>query len=96
MSNLHSNELIAEIINLEAILNLPKGTEHFISDLHGEFAAFNHILRNGSGSIRDKVSTLFSQELSQDKIDELCFLIYYPSKDTVIKEGAKFTAKLVV
>lgn len=78
MSNLHSNELIAEIINLEAILNLPKGTEHFISDLHGEFAAFNHILRNGSGSIRDKVSTLFSQELSQDKIDELCFLIYYP------------------
>lgn len=80
MSNLQSNELIAEIINLEAILNLPKGTEHFISDLHGEFEAFNHILRNGSGSIRDKVNTLFNQELSAEQIDELCFLIYYPEE----------------
>ncbi|WP_430601797.1 fructose-1,6-bisphosphatase III [Enterococcus sp. DIV0724b] len=80
MSNNQSNELIAEIINLEAILNLPKGTEHFISDLHGEFEAFNHILRNGSGSIRDKVYTLFSQELSAEQMDELCFLIYYPEE----------------
>ncbi len=80
MSNRQSNELIAEIINLEAILNLPKGTEHFISDLHGEFDAFNHILRNGSGSIRDKVHTLFNQELSAEQMDELCFLIYYPEE----------------
>ncbi|ALS00443.1 fructose 1,6-bisphosphatase [Enterococcus silesiacus] len=80
MSNFQSNELIAEIINLEAILNLPKGTEHFISDLHGEFDAFNHILRNGSGSIRDKVYTLFNQELSAQQMNELCFLIYYPEE----------------
>lgn len=80
MNNARSNELIAEIINLEAILNLPKGTEHFISDLHGEFEAFNHILRNGSGSIRDKVTTLFNQVLSEEQIDELCFLIYYPEE----------------
>lgn len=80
MNNIRSNELIAEIINLEAILNLPKGTEHFISDLHGEFDAFNHILRNGSGSIRDKVYTLFNQKLSAEQMDELCFLIYYPEE----------------
>ncbi|WP_207694758.1 fructose-1,6-bisphosphatase III [Enterococcus sp. DIV0212c] len=80
MSNFQSKELIAEIINLEAILNLPKGTEHFISDLHGEFDAFNHILRNGSGSIRNKVHTLFNQELSIEQMDELCFLIYYPEE----------------
>ncbi|MGX7262392.1 fructose-bisphosphatase class III [Enterococcus crotali] len=78
MSNVQDNELIAEIINLEAILNLPKGTEHFISDLHGEFDAFDHILRNGSGSIRDKVYTLFNQELSAQQLNDLCFLIYYP------------------
>lgn len=80
MSNLQSSELIAEIINLEAILNLPKGTEHFISDLHGEFDAFNHILRNGSGSIRNKIQTLFSQDLSAEQMNELCFLIYYPEE----------------
>lgn len=80
MKNAQSNELIAEIINLEAILNLPKGTEHFISDLHGEFDSFNHILRNGSGSIRDKVYTLFSQKLSDEQMDDLCFLIYYPEE----------------
>ncbi|MGX7245276.1 fructose-bisphosphatase class III [Enterococcus quebecensis] len=80
MNESQSNELIAELINLEAILNLPKGTEHFISDLHGEFDAFNHILRNGSGSIRTKVHTLFDQELSVEQMDELCFLIYYPEE----------------
>lgn len=80
MTNVQSNDLIAELINLEAILNLPKGTEHFISDLHGEFDAFNHILRNGSGSIREKVQTLFSKDLSKVQLDELCFLIYYPKE----------------
>lgn len=85
--NSQANELISEIINLEAILNLPKGTEHFVSDLHGEFEAFDHILRNGSGSIRDKVITIFSQSLSQEKIDELCFIIYYPEeKIALLKE----------
>ncbi|GGC83715.1 fructose-1,6-bisphosphatase [Enterococcus wangshanyuanii] len=80
MKDCHNEELIAEIINLEAILNLPKGTEHFISDLHGEYEAFNHILRNGSGSIREKVHALFNQELTNEQMDELCFLIYYPEE----------------
>lgn len=80
MKDCRNEELIAEIINLEAILNLPKGTEHFISDLHGEYEAFNHILRNGSGSIREKVHALFKQELTSEQMDELCFLIYYPEE----------------
>lgn len=75
-----ANEMISEIINLEAILNLPKGTEHFVSDLHGEFEAFDHILRNGSGSIREKVTTIFGKKLAEEKINELCFLIYYPEE----------------
>ena len=54
MATLNRDQQIEEIINLEAILNLPKGTEHFVSDLHGEFEAFDHILRNGSGRIREK------------------------------------------
>lgn len=80
MTTVQSNDLIAELINLEAILNLPKGTEHFVSDLHGEFDAFNHILRNGSGSIREKIQALFSKKLSKIQMDELCFLIYYPEE----------------
>ena len=54
MATLNRDQQIEEIINLEAILNLPKGTEHFVSDLHGEFEAFDHILRNGSGRIEKK------------------------------------------
>ena len=50
-----SSEIISEIINLKAILDLPKGTEHFVSDLHGEYSAFQHILRNGSGNIKEKI-----------------------------------------
>ena len=67
-----------EIINLEAILNLPKGTEHFITDLHGENEAFEHVLRNGSGVIRQKVEMIFGATLSETEIRELCTLIYYP------------------
>ncbi|MCR5536703.1 MAG: fructose-1,6-bisphosphatase [Succinivibrio sp.] len=69
---------LIEIINLQAILNLPKGTEHFISDVHGEYEAFCHILNNVSGVIRDKVTDLFRQELTPDEISTLCTLIYYP------------------
>lgn len=69
-----------EIINLEAILNLPKGTEHFITDLHGEVEAFEHILRNGSGVIKQKVSDAFGTTLSKREIKELCTLIYYPEE----------------
>lgn len=69
-----------EIINLEAILNLPKGTEHFVADLHGENEAFGHILRNASGNIRRKVTELFGTELSTPDIHQLCSLIYYPEQ----------------
>ena len=70
----------SEIINLEAILNLPKGTEHFVADIHGEHEAFLHILRNASGNIKRKVSELFSKTLNPDEINDLCTLIYYPEQ----------------
>ena len=74
MATLNRDQQIEEIINLEAILNLPKGTEHFVSDLHGEFEAFDHILRNGSGRIREKVQFLFKQELNAHQMDEQQFV----------------------
>lgn len=67
-----------EIINLNAILNLPKGTEHFMSDLHGEYEAFYHILNNCSGVIREKVDMLFEDTLSDAEREQICTLIYYP------------------
>ena len=69
-----------EIINLEAILNLPKGTEHFLTDIHGEYAAFQHVLKNGSGAIKRKVNEIFAEELSKEEQKELCTLIYYPKE----------------
>jgi fructose-1,6-bisphosphatase-3 len=69
-----------EIINLEAILNLPKGTEHFVADIHGENEAFEHILKNGSGNIKRKVIELFATSMREDDIRELCSLIYYPGR----------------
>lgn len=70
----------SEIINLSANLNLPKGTEHFISDIHGEYEAFNHILKNGSGSIAKKVDDEFGSELTIKQKKTLCTLIYYPEE----------------
>ena len=67
-----------EIINRNAILNLPKGTEHFMSDLHGEYEAFYHILNNCSGVIREKVDLLFGDVMSPGERQEICTLIYYP------------------
>ncbi len=67
-----------EIINLKAILGLPKGTEHFMSDLHGEYEAFCHILNNCSGVIREKVDLLFEETLSDIDREEICTLLYYP------------------
>lgn len=67
-----------EIINLSAILNLPKGTEHFMSDLHGEYEAFMHILNNCSGVVREHVDEIFGDTLSFNEKGELCTLIYYP------------------
>ena len=69
-----------EIINLEAILNLPKGTEHFLSDIHGEHQAFNHVLKNASGAIKRKVNEIFSNTLRDFEKKELCTLIYYPEQ----------------
>lgn len=75
-----------EIINLEAILNLPKGTEHFLADLHGEHEAFQHVLRNASGSIKRKVNDLFGNTLREAEKKDLCTLIYYPQeKINIIK-----------
>ena len=71
---------ITEIINLEAIRNLPKGTEHFISDIHGEYKAFDHILRTASGVIRKKVEETFGQKLSKEEKDEISILISYPEE----------------
>lgn len=56
-----------EIINLQAILNLPKGTEHFLTDIHGEYEAFSHVLKNGSGSVRRKIDEIFGHTLSRDR-----------------------------
>lgn len=69
-----------EIINLTAILNLPKGTEHFMSDIHGEYEAFCHILNNCSGVIREKVNLCYKDVLSAEEIKEICTLIYYPAE----------------
>ena len=69
-----------EIINLEAILNLPKGTEHFLTDIHGEYEAFQHVLKNASGTIKRKVSELFGNSLRESEKKELCTLIYYPEE----------------
>ena len=67
-----------EVINLEAILNLPKGTEHFLTDIHGEYEAFSHVLRNGSGAVRRKVNDVFGNTLSSQDKQTLATLIYYP------------------
>ena len=72
--------LTREIINLSAILNLPKGTEHFMSDIHGEYEAFTHIINNCSGVIREKAAALYADALSPDEIKEICTLIYYPAE----------------
>ena len=69
-----------EIINLQAILNLPKGTEHFISDVHGEFEAFQHILNSASGVVREKVDILFGTTMTRSERDQLATLIYYPEE----------------
>ena len=73
-------EASTEIINLQAILNLPKGTEHFLADIHGEYEAFIHVLKNASGNIKRKVNELFGNTLRETEKRELCTLIYYPEQ----------------
>jgi len=74
------SKVSTEIINLEAILHLPKPTEHFLADLHGENEAFQHVLRNASGNIKRKVKELFGNTLRDKEIRDLCTLIYYPKQ----------------
>ena len=69
----------SEIIKLQAILNLPKGTEHFLSDIHGEYEAFLHILNSCSGEVKDKLNELFYDEMDPDELNDLATLIYYPA-----------------
>ena len=86
-----------EIINLEAILHLPKGTEHFLADIHGEAEAFQHVLKNASGTIRRKVEEIFGQTLRDSEKRELCTLIYYPKeKLRLVKETEKHLAEWYV
>ncbi len=81
-----------EIINMQAILNLPKGTEHFLSDIHGEYAAFSHVLRNGSGAVSKKIDDVFGHTLSIRDKRELASLVYYPTqKISYIKHQGKDT-----
>ena len=78
-----------EIINLEAIMNLPKGTEHFLADIHGESEAFQHILKNASGNIKRKVNELFGNDIRESEKKELCTLIYYPEQKLELIKAAE-------
>ena len=83
-------EVSEEIINLKAILNLPKGTEVFLSDIHGEYAPFTHILNNGAGIIRSKIDEIFENQTTEKERNMLATLIYYPEeKLKIIKEETK-------
>ena len=69
-----------EIINLQAILSLPKGTEHFITDIHGEYDQFQHVIRNGSGAIKRKIEEEFGNAISAGEKKAIATLIYYPEQ----------------
>ena len=82
----NSNAVRTEIINLRAILSLPKGTEHFVSDLHGESSAFIHMIKNASGVVRRKVDDIYGDTMSEEEKRALCALIYYPDERLEIEE----------
>lgn len=88
------NKASTEIINLEAILNLPKGTEHFLSDVHGEYETFKHILSNASGVIRRRIDDIFEGRLKKKERQHLATLIYYPRKkmDIILKQEEDINA----
>ncbi len=82
------NSASTEIINLQAILNLPKGTEHFVSDIHGEYDSFNHVLKNASGVIKNQITAIFGSSLRESEKKALATLIYYPEqKLEIIRES---------
>ena len=76
----NAQAVVTELINLRAILSLPKGTEHFVSDLHGESSAFIHMIKNASGVVRRKVDEVYGKEMSEEEKRALCALIYYPDE----------------
>ncbi len=76
----NSQSVVTELINLRAILSLPKGTEHFVSDLHGESSAFIHMIKNASGVVRRKVDEVYGDTLTEEEKRALCALIYYPDE----------------
>ncbi|GAB1476497.1 fructose-1,6-bisphosphatase [Bacillota bacterium] len=77
-----------EIVNLSAIINLPKGTEHFLADIHGEHEAFDHVMRNASGVVRRKIDDAFGETLTADEKKELATLVYYPKERIRLKAEA--------
>lgn len=77
--------ILTELTNLEAILQLPKGTEHFISDIHGESTAFEHVLRTGSNSIRQKIEDCFAEYQIETSLDDFCILVSYPDEKLAIE-----------
>ncbi len=81
-----AQDVVSEIINLEAILRLPKGTEHFLSDLHGEYGAFCHLINSGSGVIRSKIAALFGKLLSAEELSDLATTVYYPAEKIAAAE----------
>ena len=74
------DSVCTEIINLRAILNLPKGTEHFLTDLHGEYEAFTHVLRNASGVIKRKIDEAFGNTMTESEKKSFATLVYYPKE----------------
>lgn len=90
----NENEVLEEIINLKAILELPKGTEVFVSDVHGEYEPFSHVLNNGAGRIRNKIDLSFGDTLSLKERNKLATLIYYPEeKIKQVKENRENTRR---
>ncbi len=81
-------DVSTELINLSSMLNLPKGTEHFITDVHGEYEAFSHVLRNGSGAVKKKIREVFGRTLSDRDIAELATLVYYPTEKVELEQQA--------
>ena len=73
----NAQAVVTELINLHAILSLPKGTEHFVSDLHGESSAFIHMIKNASGVVRKKVDEVYGDTLSEEEKRALCALIFH-------------------
>jgi fructose-1,6-bisphosphatase III len=87
------DDACTEVINLQAILNLPKGTEHFLSDIHGENEAFSHVLKNASGVIRRKITDLYGKTLEEKDIRSLATLIYYPEQKLELVRGKEKNLK---